>query len=121
MSIQVPPFPGLQQSITLPEAISMTTDYRGNNEKILDPLFQHKDILPYSETFNREVFDAVLAQPNCQGLRLYYSMDNKMKVHIIVVAVNSLNEDILSDGDSLIIEKGTRCPALCPPSSPLNS
>lgn len=121
MSIQVNPFPQVNHFITLHQAIDMTLQYRKDMESILDPQFQNKGILPLSETFNREGFDRLLAQDGCQGIRLYYSMDEKLKLHIIVVGVNESNEDILVDQDALIIESAVRCPAVCPPSSPLNS
>ena len=121
MSIQVPPFPGTDNFITLQEAITMTHMYRGNNEKILNPIYQGKMVLPLSETFNREAFDALLGQANCQGIRLYYGMDDKMKIHMIAVGVNEQNEDILSENGCVIIENGQRCPIACPPPSVLNS
>jgi len=121
MSIQVPPFPGTDNSITLEEAVFMTQTYRGNNEKILDPQYQDKMILPFSETFNREAFDKLLGQAGCEGIRLYYGMDDKLQVHIIAVAVNDRNEDMLDGSNSILVENGVRCPIACPPPSILNS
>ena len=98
----------------------MTRAYRKNNESILDPSMQGKSILPFSETFNREAFDNLLAQEGCEGIRLYYSMDADMKVHIIAVAVNNENVDIIPAGAEMLIENGLRCPQDCPPDSVLN-
>ena len=121
MSIQVNPFPQASHFITLQQAVDMTFQYRKDKESILDPEFQNKGILPLSETFNREEFDRLLGQAGCEGIRLYYSMDDKSKLHMIIVGVNDRNEDILVDQNALIIETGVRCPQTCPPASPLNS
>ncbi len=117
----------MSQLIPLQQAIDMTTLYRQEKEAILEPAFRGKNILCRSETFQRDVFDEVLAQAGCTGLRIYYGMDRDLKIHAIIVGVNEKNEDMLPAGVSLtdgegsgIIEDGARCPEECPPSSPLN-
>ncbi|MGN6298288.1 MAG: hypothetical protein ACTHM7_15970 [Ginsengibacter sp.] len=55
-------------------------------------------------------------------------MSDDLKVHAVIVGVNSNNEDILPssvsmltrEDDPVILEEATRCPDDCPPSSPLN-
>lgn len=127
MSIKEDPFPGMDHFISLEEGIQMTTRYRRDYEKILTETMKGKDILPRSETFNREAFDKVLAQGGCEGIRLYYSMDEKEKIHIIAVGVDAENRDILPLNENrsvvqdMIIENGARCPINCPPDSELNS
>ena len=121
MSIKVSPFPQTNHFIPLSQAIEMTVKYRDDMEMILDPEFRNKAVLPLSETFNREDIDRLMDQAGCEGIRLYYSMDDKSKFHMIIVGVNERNEDILVDQNALIIESAVRCPAVCPPSSPLNS
>jgi hypothetical protein len=123
----------MSQFISLQQAIEMTTLYRLEKENILAVPFKNQNILCKSETFARDVFDSVLAQPGCTGLRVYYGMDPTFKVHAIVVGVNNNNEDILpsalssksrtlslTGGDEGIIETGNRCPDDCPPESDLN-
>jgi hypothetical protein len=122
----------MSQFIPLQQAIDMTTLYRIEKENILALPFKNQNILCKSETFARDVFDIVLAQPGCTGLRIYYGMDGALKVHAIVVGINSSDEDILfpaageskmrslDNGDEGIIETGNRCPDDCPPPSPLN-
>lgn len=107
--------------ISLDQAIQMTTLFRENRETILMDELKGQDILPIAETFDREAFDKVLAQTDCKGLRIYCGMDAELKVHTIIVGVNSLNQDILPvssttesrDGGDLIIETGQRCPPYC--------
>lgn len=114
--------------IPLSTAIAMTTLYRNNRETILKEDYQGRDILPLSETFRAEAIRSILAVPGCAGVRLYYGMDENDKVHLIVVAVNENNEDILPEAntqaqneeDIPILEEAFRCPPACPPPSVLN-
>ena len=113
----------MSQFITLQQAIEMTTRYRENKDQILTDLFKGKDILPVCETFDRQTFDQVLSQPDCQKIRLYLSMDKELKLRMIIVGVNAKDEDILppaADDGGSIGEQGFPCPPYCPPTSPLN-
>ena len=107
--------------ISLSKAVDMTTLYRSDKETILATNFQNQNILPLSETFNRDAIDTLLAKEGCEGLRIYYGMDENLKVHAIIVAVNEDNEDILPSStennltENDIVEEGQRCPDLCPP------
>jgi hypothetical protein len=120
----------MSQLIPLQQAVEMTTLYRKEKENILDPLFRNKNILALSETFDRSDFDIVLSEQGCVALRIYYGMDDSLKVHAIIVGVNDKDQDILpatemktpatTGGDGSLIEEGTRCPDICPPGSSLN-
>jgi len=123
----------MNHSITLSRAIQMTTLFRENREEILGEAFRGKNILPYSETFDRAAFDALLAQPGCVSIRIYYGMDEDLKVHVISVGVDENNVDLLPSSGTIyrlasleeeptdaIVEVGKRCPEDCPPPSPLN-
>jgi hypothetical protein len=113
-------------SISLQHAVEMTGKFRGNREAILDTEFRDRNIMPFSETFDRQAMDSLLSAKDCAGVRIYYGMDDDLKIHAILVAVNEKNEDLLPSettsvgGDGkVIIEEGQRCPGLCPPPSPL--
>ncbi len=115
--------------ISLEAASKMTALYREEMTRILDYRFESENILPLCETFDRAAFDALLNETGCTGVRIYYGMSEDLKVHAIVVGVNSDNEDILpetnlaevSETDPVIIEEAFRCPDVCPPKSALNS
>ena len=105
----------------------MTAKFRGERENILKTEYQQQNVLPIAETYDKACFESLLAKADCAGLRIYYGMDENLKIHAIIVAVNENNEDMLpstllaatDEGD--IIESGIRCPELCPPESALNS
>jgi hypothetical protein len=122
----------MSQFISLPIAIDMTSLYRSQRENILKTEYQNQNILPLSEAFDRTVFDAVLAESGCEGLRIYYGMSEDLKIHAIIVGTDVNGDDILpssgaaaandpEDDDGYIIENGNRCPPICPGDSPLNS
>ncbi len=118
--------------ITLTQAVQMTETFRQHREAILTPSAKNQNLLPLSETFDRAAFEALLAQPGATGVRLYYGMDEELKLHGIFVAVDEANRDILGSSlllgsataaeepGSTIVEVGKRCPEDCPPPSPLN-
>jgi hypothetical protein len=87
----------LQNFIPLDEAIAMTTLYRNNREQILQPQYQGQNILAVCETFNRDLFDTLLAIPACAGVRIYYGMNADLTVHAVIVAVDDNGDDILPD------------------------
>lgn len=114
----------MSQFISLAKAVAMTTEYRQNRETILGAAYKNQNILCLCETFDRGVFDDVLGQTGCVGLRIYYGMTGTDKqVHAVIVGVNSANEDMISSSSdvNLIIDEGRRCPFDCPPASDLNS
>jgi hypothetical protein len=115
--------------IDLTTAQEMTLRYRDTREAVLAPLYQQLNVLPLSETFERSAIEAVLAQEGCSSLRVYYGMDADYGIHAILVGADASNADLLpstsltseTEEPDLILEKGTRCPDICPESSPLNS
>lgn len=117
----------MSHSITLGEAVTMTRRFREKRESVLNPEQQDKDMLPLSETFSKDAIQALLNKPGCSDLRIYYGMDEDLKLHAIIVASDNHNKDILPDelddeldeGDS-IVDRGLRCPPQCPEPSPLN-
>lgn len=117
----------MSQFISLQKAMEMTTLYRKEKEVIIAREFKGKDLLARCETFDRDIFDVILAKPACKGIRVYYGMDEGLKVHAIIVGVNDKDEDILpaitaelTEGDGDIGEDAKRCPTDCPPPSALN-
>jgi len=107
--------------ISLTQAKEMTALYRAQKENILAPEYQDKDILLICETFTRDAFDALLAESDAAGIRIYFGMNTQLQVRVIAVAVNEKGQDILPDeknadaaGGDKIVEEGQTCPPVCP-------
>lgn len=107
----------------------MTTRFRSNKNTVLATAYQNQDVIPNCETFDKESIESVLQQDGCTGFRIYYGMDENLKIHAILVGVNDNGADILpvenslleEDPTGVILEEGQRCPPYCPPTSPLNT
>ncbi|RYF91429.1 MAG: hypothetical protein EOO03_01380 [Chitinophagaceae bacterium] len=121
---------GNEHFISLTAAAGMTKAYRTSLPRLLQPDFQQAGALALSETFDRRAIDALLAQPGCAGIRIYYGLDEHLKIHAVLVGVDATNADILASAtgrtvadadDEIIVEMAQRCPDECPPPSPLNS
>lgn len=116
-------------SIPLTQAVGMTATFRANRNTILDSEYRNEDVLPLCETFTKSSIEGLLAQQGCEGFRIYYGMDENLKIHAILVGVNGNNADILplqnslteEDPEGTILEDGQRCPPYCPAASPLNT
>jgi hypothetical protein len=116
--------------ISLAEAKKMTAEYRSKRKDLLDPKYKDKDtkVLPTCESFERSAIEALLKNPECKGLRIYYGIKNEDELHAIIVGYDGENKDILPSSDAArtegeegeILDNGYRCPVVCPPSSDLN-
>jgi hypothetical protein len=113
----------MSHSISLDQAVTMTTKYRNEKDKALTTDYQ--GILSICESFDRSAIDTLLAETDCTKLRVYFGMDDNAKIHVIIVGVDTNDKDILppvsATTNGEIVETGLICPPACPPSSPLNS
>ena len=114
-----------QHFITLDQAKKLTKNFRDNKEAILKTEHQNQQIFTICDTFSKEVFQKLLAKSNCSAIRIYYGMDDSLKIKPIVVAVDGNDRDILpgsgTDDNEDLGNDSKRCPPYCPPSSPLNA
>jgi hypothetical protein len=114
----------MNHEITLAQGIDLTKRFRDLRPTVINPIYANTDIVANSETFDRAAIDALLEQNDCQKIRIYYGMTPDLKIHAVLVGVNSDDEDILPAAGSpagLIMEGAMRCPTDCPPPSALNS
>jgi hypothetical protein len=112
----------MNHEISLQAAVDLTSRFRDLRPSVLNPLYVGKDIVPNSETFDRAAIEALLGQADCQQVRIYYGMSPDLKIHAVLVGVDSNGRDILPDNsaDAVIVENALRCPTDCPPASVLN-
>ena len=66
--------------------------------------------------FDRGIFEKILAQEGCIGIRYYYAKTDEGTQTIVFVGVNSRNEDMTA---GILAEDGIPCPPFCAPESPL--
>lgn len=121
--------PTAQNFIPLSKAIEMTKRYRDNRPNMLNDPYP-LNTLTLSETFGRSGFDSLLARQDCVGIRIYYGMDEELRMHAIVVGVDMEGADLISvdssqnstlpNGEGDVLDDSLRCPPVCPPPSPLN-
>lgn len=123
MTSSTPLLPGEDHLISLDKAKEMTALFRAQKENILDPDLRGQNILSICETFNRSIFDTILAETGCVALRLYFGMNPELQLRVIIVGVDENNNDILpssaegKDGggtDGSIGQEGRPCPDFCP-------
>ena len=67
--------------------------------------------------FGRGIFDKMLAQPRCVGIRYYYAATDSGVSTIVLVGVDSVGNDLM---DGTLAEMSYPCPPFCPSPNALN-
>lgn len=114
-----------QNLIPLSEGTQLTTYFQSERQKVINPKYEGQNILPVCETFDIAAFQALLALPDCTGVRIYGGMNEKQEICFVICGVDRNDKDLyLPPGDGIpeerVIDNGVRCPMNCPPSSVLN-
>lgn len=100
-------FDGTEGSeITLANAAAMTAKYRHDNPNETLAHFFGKDILI-----------ELLDQEGCVGIRIYYGLDEDNNKQLVIVGVDSDQNDITR----LVADMSYPCPNACSTPNPLNS
>jgi hypothetical protein len=109
----------MKNTISFETAKAYIERFRSNRDNIEVPEF--KGSLSFSETFEVEAFKALVDQPGCVGVRIYYGMKDDLKICAVIVGVNAENQDVVGDyrtGErDIIIEDSELCPPVCAPIS----
>lgn len=110
----------MKNLVRLSDAKLMVKTYLENKSKVIP----NDSTLPNTETFESEAFVALLKQPDCVKVRLYYGMKENLEICAIIVGVDSNGNEIYiennslnGEGDTYVIEDGLRCPPICPPAN----
>jgi hypothetical protein len=61
--------------------------------------------------FERNIYDKILAQPGCVGIRQYFAQDGTAGVTLVLVGVDAKGNDLIN---GIIGEAAALCPPLCP-------
>ena len=96
----------MSEFISLDDAKSMTHRYQ--------------DSVPEGTTISCEVdksqLIAMLNQEDCQGLRIYFALNEEERLTTVLVGSDSSGSDMVT---GLIVNQPSLCPPKCPPASPL--
>jgi hypothetical protein len=68
------------------------------------------------EHFGRNIFEKILAQSGCVGIRIYYGQDDNGTSNMVMVGVDNRGNDITG---GVYGELGIPCPPFCPEPNPL--
>ena len=93
----------------------MVKTYLENKSKVLPTDLT----LPNTETYDSDAFVALLNQPDCVKIRLYYSSSSSYysgnsNGNEITIKGQSISSIVNTD-EEYVIEVSTKCPPFCPP------
>ena len=60
--------------------------------------------------FPRDVYERILGQPGCAGIRAYHGRGEKGESHTVLVGVDADGNDLM---DAFLAEYGLTCPPYC--------
>jgi hypothetical protein len=110
----------MNHNISVNTAKTMTERFRAYREAILAAAYQGQDLFAFAETFDRTAIAHLVNHPACASIRIYYGMDESLRVHAILVGVSESGSDILPEDPEVatedVVEMGNRCPPNCYPS-----
>jgi hypothetical protein len=100
-------FPGAEKhEVTLSDAMKYVQNFRKAN-----PEAKIK-----GGSLNRAIFDKILAQPGCEGIRFYYAKMEDSSSTLVLVGISAEGTDMTK---GVIAERIMPCPPMCGNSSEL--
>lgn len=80
--------------------------------------YRNNPVVPANKAvyFERNIYDKILAQPGCVGVRQYFATNTAGSVTLVLVGVDAKGNDIVS---GVIGEGGMLCPPYCAPDTKL--
>jgi hypothetical protein len=94
------------EQISLERGAAYTKKHRDHNPGATKGIF-----------YGRNHIEAILAQPDCMGLRMYFGEEADGSRVLVLAGADSAENDLTD----IIVEVGARCPPGCSASNPLNS
>ena len=93
--------------IDLATAAQWTANYRNNQPNGIRAHF-----------FGRDILEKILAQDGCEGIRIYYALNDAGEQQLILVGANANEQD---QTNGTIADFSSVCPNNCDPNSVLNA
>lgn len=93
--------------IELSKAADWTANYRNANSEGIRAHFFGKDIL-----------NEILAQEGCEGIRIYYALDDDGTQQLILVGADASENDMV---DGIVADYSKPCPSQCGMANSLNN
>lgn len=97
--------------ITLETAKAFTKKFRENKALLLDGTYAGKEPLFEHATIDRAAIDAILAQKDCVGLRVYLGLNSNDEVVPVYIGVDTNDNELIDE----IMDDNKRCPPTCDP------
>ena len=72
---------------------------------------------PRGSLFPRDVFERLLAQPKCAGIRIYYGRNERREHELVLVGVDDNGDDMIT---AELFDFGVPCPPYCGGGNVLN-
>lgn len=106
--------------IGAPIALAMAKEWAERYRKtVTDPEKER-----YAHCFGRDIIERILKEDGCQGIRIYYGLNEKEERVLMLVGVDEKGENLLPTTDELdpndlnsIYDFGLPCPNNCPTNS----
>lgn len=99
--------PNADNIISLETAAQLTAAYRS---KFPDDTKGH--------AFTKVQMQNLLKQPNCDGFRIYYGLDEDGNKELVIVAVDRYGNDLY---EGMLLDNSQPCPTVCSTDNPLNT
>src|ERR1700761_9106354 len=93
--------------ISLEQAAKWTSNYRIENPNTV-----------IAHAFDANIIQDVLKQEGCNGIRIYYAIDDAGTKQLIVVGTDASRNDM---AEGLILDYSQPCPSMCGGQNPLNT
>lgn len=94
------------EKITLEQGAAYTKRHRDRNPGTTKGIF-----------YGRNHIEAILAQPDCKGLRIYFGEETDGSRVLVLAGADSAENDLMN----VVVEVGVRCPPTCGSTNVLNT
>jgi len=98
--------PDRDHRISLAAAAALTKRYQAANPKAAK-----------AAAFHGDQVQAMLSQPGCVGLRLYYGLNSDGTQAVVLAGIDASDSDLTDT----LLEYGFPCPPICGPGNTLNN